>query len=182
MGHPLVCHGQKEEHVKDMGAGTNMEYLGDRVEFSGLEWDGEHDGRRGGKSELRLHSEGPWVPLWGVWISSCWEWRLSIATQEGYLFLVKGQTQQGRARQSQSPWSQWLPSVLQSWFAPNFLLTCSLRYYPQGKVSRLTGDDRYKFLMFCFQPNLSLGCTGIFQHPPSHPPSSIPGHICGSEA
>lgn len=63
MGHPLVCHGQKEEHVKDMGAGTNMEYLGDRVEFSGLEWDGEHDGRRGGKSELRLHSEGPWVLL-----------------------------------------------------------------------------------------------------------------------
>ena len=55
----MVCHGQKEEHVKDMGAGTNMEYLGDRVEFSGLEWDGEHDGRRGGKSELRLHSEGP---------------------------------------------------------------------------------------------------------------------------
>lgn len=48
---------------KTWGQEQNMEYLGDRVEFSGLEWDGEHDGRRGGKSELRLHSEGPWVPL-----------------------------------------------------------------------------------------------------------------------
>lgn len=40
-------------------AGTNMEYLGNCMEFSGWEWGWEYDPRRDEKGELGLDSEGP---------------------------------------------------------------------------------------------------------------------------
>lgn len=50
---------RKKSIYQGIEAGTNMEYLGNCMEFSGWEWGWEYDPRRDEKGELGLDSEGP---------------------------------------------------------------------------------------------------------------------------
>lgn len=65
--------GRRNSIYQGIEAGTNMEYLGNCMEFSGWEQGWEYDPRRDEKGRLGLDGEGPRVAALIVWTLSCWE-------------------------------------------------------------------------------------------------------------